>query len=48
MAYSASSLQDLDFNLNKREFREAVKLRYDWPVEDVYPLHICLWGSLYG
>ena len=28
-------LQDLGFNLNKREFREAVKLRYDWPVEDI-------------
>ena len=27
-------LQDLEFNLNKREFRDAVKLRYDWPVED--------------
>ena len=27
-------LQDLGFNLNKREFRDAVKLRYDWPVED--------------
>ena len=28
-------LQDLGFNLNKREFRDAVKLRYDWPVEDI-------------
>ncbi|CAH3189071.1 unnamed protein product, partial [Porites lobata] len=28
-------LQDLGFNLNKREFRYAVKLRYDWPVEDI-------------
>ena len=27
--------QDLGFNLNKREFRDAVKLRYDWPVEDI-------------
>ena len=33
MAYSASP-QDFGFNLNKREFRGAVKLRYDWPVED--------------
>jgi len=24
-------LQDLGFNLNKRQFRDAVKLRYDWP-----------------
>ena len=29
-------LQDLGFNLNKREFRDAVKLRYDWPVEEYY------------
>ena len=28
-------LQDFGFNLNKREFRDAVKLRYDWPVEDI-------------
>ena len=28
-------LQDLGFNLNKREFRDAVKLRYDWPVKDI-------------
>ena len=28
-------LQDLGFNLNEREFRDAVKLRYDWPVEDI-------------
>ena len=28
-------LQDLGFNLNKREFRDAVNLRYDWPVEDI-------------
>ena len=41
-------LQDLGFNLNKREFCDAVKLRYDWPVELRYPLHMCLWGSLYG
>ena len=29
------SLQDLGFNLNKRQFRDAVKLRYDWPVDDI-------------
>ena len=28
-------LQDLSFKLNKREFRDAVKLLYDWPVEDI-------------
>ena len=29
------ALQDLGFNLNKREFRDAIKLRYDWPVEEI-------------
>ena len=29
-------LQDLEFNLNKREFGDPVKLRYDLPVE-VFP-----------
>ena len=28
-------LQDLGSNLNKWEFRDAVELRYDWPVEDI-------------
>ena len=28
-------LQDLGFDLNKSEFCDAVKLRYDWPVEDI-------------
>ena len=28
-------LQDFGFHLNKREFRDAVKLRYDRPVEDI-------------
>ena len=28
-------LQDLGFNLNKRQFRDAVKLRYDWPIDDI-------------
>ena len=40
-------LQDLGFNLNKREFRDAVQLRYDWPVRR-NPLHVCLWEGLYG
>ena len=25
---------EMDFTLNKREFRDALKLRYDWPIED--------------
>ena len=26
-------LREMGFNLNKREFRDAIKLRYDWPVD---------------
>ena len=37
--------QDLGFNPNKREFRDAVKLRYDWPVEDI-PF-ICACGNVF-
>ena len=37
-------LQDLGFNLNKREFRDAVKLRYDWP-EEISPLHVLVAGK---
>ena len=38
-------LQDLGFNLKKREFRDVVKLRYDWLVEDIPSM--CLLGSLH-
>ena len=34
-------LQDLGFNLNKGEFRDAVTLRYDWPVEDISSTCAC-------
>ena len=27
-------IKDLNFNLNKREFRDAIKLRYDWEIID--------------
>ena len=27
-------LRDMDFDLNKREFRDAMKHRYDWPIPD--------------
>ena len=37
-------LQDLGLNLNKREFRDAVKLRYDWP-EEISPLHVLVAGK---
>ena len=29
------------FNLNKREFRDAIKLRYDWPVDDIPSTCVC-------
>ena len=28
-------LREMGFNLNKREFRDSIKLRYDWPVDDI-------------
>ena len=28
-------LQELGFTLNKRQFREVFKLRYDWPIDDL-------------
>ena len=36
-------LQDLGFNLNKREFH--VNLRYDWPVDDIPSTCAC--GKVY-
>ena len=37
--FTVLPLQDLGFNLNKREFRDAVKLRYDWPLK-ISPPHV--------
>ena len=34
-------LREMGFNLNKREFRDAVKLRYDWPVDDIPSTWVC-------
>ena len=31
----------MGFNLNKRKFRDAVKLRYDRPVEDIPSTRAC-------
>ena len=31
----------MGFNLNKREFRDAIKLRYDWPVDDIPSTCVC-------
>ena len=38
-------LKDRDFDLNKREFRDAVKLRYDWPIPD--NPSVCVCGSMF-
>ena len=34
-------LEDMDFDLNKREFRDAVRLRYDWPIPDNPSVCVC-------
>ena len=34
-------LKDMDFDLNKREFRDAVRLRYDWPIPDNPSVCVC-------
>ena len=31
-------LPEMGFNLNKREFRDPIKLRYDWPSDDIPPI----------
>ena len=31
----------MGFNLNKREFPHAIKLRYDWPVDDIPSTCVC-------
>ena len=38
-------LHDLGFNLNKREFRDAVELRYEWQVDDIPS--ICARGDVF-
>ena len=34
-------LREMGFNLNKRDFRDAIKLRYDWPVDDIPSTCVC-------
>ena len=38
-------LKDMDFDLNKREFRDAVRLRYYWPIPD--NPSVCFCGSMF-
>ena len=33
--------QELGFTLNEREFRDAIKLRYDWPIDDLPSTCVC-------
>ena len=41
-------LQELGFTLNKREFRDAIKLRYNWPIDDIPSTYVCGRVYLYG
>ena len=34
-------LREMGFNLNKRDFRDAITLRYDWPVDDIPSTCVC-------
>ena len=34
-------LKDLNFDLSKREFRDALRLRYDWPIPDSPSVCVC-------
>ena len=34
-------IKDLNFNLNKREFRGGIKLRYDWEITDTAKVWVC-------
>ena len=34
-------LKELDYNLNKKEFRDAIKLRYDWEITDTPTICAC-------
>ena len=38
-------LKDMDFDLNKREFRDSVRLRNDWPIPD--NPSVCVCGSMF-
>ena len=34
-------LKELDYNLNKKAFRDVIKLRYDWEITDTPMLWVC-------
>ena len=39
-------MKEIGFNRNKREFRDAIKLYYDWPDDDI--THTCVWGEAFS
>ena len=42
---SVIPLKEMNFTLNKREFRNAIKLRYGWEFNDI--LTVCVCGDLF-
>ena len=36
-------LKEMNFTLNKREFRDAIKLRYGWEFNDMPTVYVGLW-----
>ena len=38
-------IKEMNFNLNKRELRDAIKLRYDWEIADLPAMCTC--GDLF-
>ena len=38
---TAIPIEDLNFNLNKREFKGAIKLRYNWEITDTPKVCVC-------
>ena len=38
-------MKEMNFKLNKREFRDAIKLRYEWEISDLPAMCIC--GDLF-
>ena len=39
--FSVIPLKEMGFDLNKREFRDAIRLRYDWLIPDTQSVCVC-------
>ena len=39
--FSVIPLKEMGFDLNKREFRDAIRLRYDWLIPDTQSVFVC-------